>query len=258
MTNPELYSHQKSQHNPGEATPRGLAVEVIGRQGSIAWHDTDDVQSRGLPESVRATSGLGTLLDAYVTNPDFVPPQFIAVADGPGSFTGLRIAMTTAKTLAYAWNIPIIGIDSLAAIASMAVQDSAKNRMPVRVAINAYRGQVFTARFDASADPTTYDALARDDKQSDRSRLMSQDDWKHLLQTPDEAHLATGDSDAFQSADRQVWQFMETTQPIAQGVLALAMPRYQSGQSSSAIEAMPRYFRPSAAEEKADQRTALM
>ncbi|WEV60931.1 tRNA (adenosine(37)-N6)-threonylcarbamoyltransferase complex dimerization subunit type 1 TsaB [Streptococcaceae bacterium ESL0729] len=42
----------------------------------------------------------------------------IAVAEGPGSYTGLRIAVTTAKTLAYALKCELVGISSLEAIAA--------------------------------------------------------------------------------------------------------------------------------------------
>lgn len=43
--------------------------------------------------------------------------DLIAVSIGPGSFTGLRIGLATAEAIAYAWRIPICGVDTLKAMA---------------------------------------------------------------------------------------------------------------------------------------------
>ena len=63
----------------------------------------------------------------------------VAVSIGPGSFTGLRIGLAAAKALAYAWNIKIIGVPTLLALAYhfpsgtvLPMLDAQKNRAYVR------------------------------------------------------------------------------------------------------------------------------
>lgn len=64
----------------------------------------------------------------------------VAVSSGPGSFTGLRIGLATAKALAYAWRIKIIGVPTLLAMAAnfpaavtvLPMLDAQKNRAYVQ------------------------------------------------------------------------------------------------------------------------------
>ncbi|AOZ92305.1 tRNA (adenosine(37)-N6)-threonylcarbamoyltransferase complex dimerization subunit type 1 TsaB [Paenibacillus crassostreae] len=81
----------------------------------------------------------------------------IAVGIGPGSYTGTRIAVTAAKTLAWAWNIPVVGISSLHSVAyggySEAIHVEGRNQLNWIVPLmDARRGQVYTALFSTSDD----------------------------------------------------------------------------------------------------------
>lgn len=69
----------------------------------------------------------------------------IIVVNGPGSFTGIRIGLTIAKTLAWAKNIPIITISSLEAMVLSVDTDNIDYIVP---AIDARRNFVFAAIFD--------------------------------------------------------------------------------------------------------------
>lgn len=47
----------------------------------------------------------------------------VAVSKGPGSYTGLRIGVSTAKGLCYALDVPLVAVDSLESVAYLALQD---------------------------------------------------------------------------------------------------------------------------------------
>lgn len=68
----------------------------------------------------------------------------IAVSIGPGSFTGLRIGLATAKTLAYALKIPLVGVPSLAAMAYGCPVPG----VILAPMLDAQRGNVYQALFE--------------------------------------------------------------------------------------------------------------
>src|SRR6185503_2284284 len=77
----------------------------------------------------------------------------IAVGAGPGSFTGLRIGMATAKGIAFAANRPLWAVSSLAALADDAQRELATGQLDAEAgglicaALDARRGEVFAGCF---------------------------------------------------------------------------------------------------------------
>lgn len=67
----------------------------------------------------------------------------VAVSKGPGSFTGLRAGVATAKGLAFSLGVPLYGIATLDALAANAQPGDG----PVCAVLNARRGEVFCAFF---------------------------------------------------------------------------------------------------------------
>lgn len=92
----------------------------------------------------------------------------IAVAIGPGSYTGVRIGVSTAKSLAWALNIPIVGISSLEVIAYQGIH------FPSYICpfIDARRGMVYTGLFQDNKGALT-------NLHEETNVLM--DDWLDLL-----------------------------------------------------------------------------
>jgi tRNA threonylcarbamoyladenosine biosynthesis protein TsaB len=76
--------------------------------------------------------------------------QAIAVSQGPGSYTGLRIGVSAAKGLCFALNIPLITIDTLELLAKKIVIESGV----IIPMIDARRMEVFSAIFDTKHNKT--------------------------------------------------------------------------------------------------------
>ena len=72
----------------------------------------------------------------------------LAVATGPGSFTGLRVGLSAAKGLCHALDMPIMGISSLEALASQLRYSV----LPIAPILDSRKGELFTARFMWSND----------------------------------------------------------------------------------------------------------
>ena len=77
--------------------------------------------------------------------------DLIAVAAGPGSFTGLRIGVSAAKGLAWAWDIPCTACSTLESMAWNAVG----HRGEICAAMDARRSQVYNARFLSNGETIT-------------------------------------------------------------------------------------------------------
>lgn len=97
-----------------------LAIETSSLVSSVALLHEDTlkaeltIQAR-LTHSEQLMPHIADMLDkASVSKCEI---DGIAVAIGPGSFTGLRIGLATAKGLAFAWNIPIIGVETPTSLA---------------------------------------------------------------------------------------------------------------------------------------------
>lgn len=78
----------------------------------------------------------------------------IIVTTGPGSYTGIRIGVTTAKTLAYTLNLPLVGVSALRLMAA-----APNTELPVVSLIDARRGNAYIGYYQANA-PLAPDAHA--------------------------------------------------------------------------------------------------
>jgi tRNA threonylcarbamoyladenosine biosynthesis protein TsaB len=85
----------------------------------------------------------------------------IAVTLGPGTFTGVRVGVATARALCLALGKPVVGVTSLAAMVLRARQllKSEDASRPIVVAVDARKGMIYAQRFDGTAHEADVPAL---------------------------------------------------------------------------------------------------
>ena len=144
-----------------------LAVETSGRMGSVALAQGPkllaDMQFTGpMRHSAEVFPAIVALLEQFGKKPNQIEQVYISV--GPGSFTGLRIAVTLAKTTALANGAKIVAVDTLDCIAANVINFTAENveaaekenvlRQNERLAtiLDAKRSQFFIAVYEKTQD----------------------------------------------------------------------------------------------------------
>jgi tRNA threonylcarbamoyladenosine biosynthesis protein TsaB len=126
------------------STPR-LAV-AAARGADVLWEHASDPEAGERPAHGREL--LARVEEAAVAAGGWGAVETIAVGIGPGSYTGLRIGIATARGLAQALDKPLVPVVSLAALAD-GIRRSAGGTEPVLAVIDARRRQFFAGLYGA-------------------------------------------------------------------------------------------------------------
>lgn len=129
-----------------------LAFDTSSPTVTVAVHDgADVVVELTSAETMRHGEQLTPLVDDALRRVGITPPDLtaIAVGVGPGPFTGLRVGLVSARTMAHVLEIPVYGVCSLDVLAVEAVERGVVDG-PFVVASDARRREVYLATYDES------------------------------------------------------------------------------------------------------------
>jgi tRNA threonylcarbamoyladenosine biosynthesis protein TsaB len=238
-----------------------LALDTSTRQSSIALCTEDELfgeylWNAGTNHSVELLNYIKRMIAESQLSMQHL--DAVAVAIGPGSFNGVRVALATAKALAFALKKPLLGIGTLDIIAAQ----QQHWRAPVCAVLEAGRGELYAACY-------LFDQLAGDDgeltyrtqQQSGYLLLTPQRLASYLLEqanewvgVPGERHLppvlfcgemSDHSRQALHAQMQENALFLGANQSTRRGsvLAALALQRLQNGEEDDPLLLEPLYLR---------------
>jgi tRNA threonylcarbamoyladenosine biosynthesis protein TsaB len=222
--------------------PRALLIETSGRAGLAALARGDALLScRRLDEARRHARDLAPALAELLAEQGWKARELdvVFVSRGPGSYTGLRVGIMSAKTLAYANGCVLLGIETFAVIAHQAPKEADR----LDVLADAQQGKVYVQPFQRAADGWRAASDLTIERFEDWMARRDVRSWvSGLGLSVYKSRLPAGISTAAEC------------DPKADKLLELGLIRYRAGEQDDPWTLEPIYLRPSAAEEQWKQR----
>jgi len=131
-----------------------LSLETATTVCSVAITDGERIiAEKKLHEDKSHANQLTLLIEELLNNSEFKMSDIkaVAISEGPGSYTGLRIGLSTAKGLCYALAVPLIGVSTLKAMA-LEVSHSHKKGELLCPMIDARRMEVYTSLYSSTLE----------------------------------------------------------------------------------------------------------
>ncbi|MEX0938341.1 MAG: tRNA (adenosine(37)-N6)-threonylcarbamoyltransferase complex dimerization subunit type 1 TsaB [Pirellulales bacterium] len=223
-----------------------LSIETSIDLGSVAlWEAGEMLDQADMPPGQRTAQSLAPSVAALLAKRGWAPRdiRLVAVSIGPGSFTGLRIGVTTAKTFAYAVGAEVIGVSTIEAIAQRAAGDLVE----VAVAMDAQRGDVFAGTCRRSGGGVM--------RLTGPVELVPAQPWLEgrprgsYVTGPALRKLAERLPPGVTAVAPEFWS------PVAESGGLVGWRRFEAGDRDDLWKLAPLYFRRSAAEEKWEARS---
>lgn len=215
-----------------------LGVDTATKSGSIALVECDSRNSRTLAivplEGGTFSAQLVPQISELLKSRQLRTQQIdaLAVATGPGSFTGLRVGLAAVKGLAEILRKPIAAVSWLEAVARSAGQTGR-----VLAVLDAGRGELYCGEYEMTGSS---------------ARLMKQELLKldELLAAPSPARLVTPDENLAALASEHRRQVTRIEPLRADTIARIGFEKIQAGEVTSVEALDANYIRPSDAEMK--------
>lgn len=225
--------------------PTLLALDTSTEACSVALLRGDAIDERFVEAPREHMLRLLPMVDELLRTHCLQPGDLdgIVFARGPGSFTGLRIALGVVQGLAFGANLPVLPLSTLAVLAQTAATAAMAGSF-ILSAIDARMDEVYCAWFEVGADGLV---IARSEE-----RVCAPDAVSMIDTGGPWYGVGSGWNHASRLPSTQCRSFDATVLPRAAAALRLALPRWRAGERVAVEDALPVYLRDDVAWPKAN------
>ncbi len=211
-----------------------LAIETTTTVCSVALAENNTVLAKkSIDNGYSHAENVTPFIEQLINETGISTKQLsaIAVSQGPGSYTGLRIGISTAKGLCYALDIPLIAVDTLQAMAYGVIHQPYDYFVPM---IDARRMEVYTAVYDKNLNPI----------QTVHPEIITGQSFHSFLQQGKTVFFGNG-APKCKDIIEHPNAFFDTQNglPDAQNIVRLAFDKYKNRQFENLAYFEPQYLK---------------
>ena len=198
-----------------------LCIETSGKNCSVAlFEGLQLVSIREVhTEQFSHSENLHVFIEQVLKESNLQPKAIkaIAISAGPGSYTGLRIGVATAKGLCYGWDIPLIALPTLRILAEQVSYEFTDIEYIIPM-IDARRMEVFTSVYSHDFSPIL----------GERAEILTESTFDTYLNKGKTIFLGDGITKFQAICKHKNAYFWENKFPSAKQMGRLALEKYQS------------------------------
>jgi tRNA threonylcarbamoyladenosine biosynthesis protein TsaB len=224
---------------------RTIAIDTSHAAGTVAALAGPSVATRTLGVAGEHASRVALALDQAVADLGWglADTELVVVVRGPGSFTGLRVGVAAAKSIAWASGAKLVGVCGFEVIAHEAAGVMDGGRAPLHVAFEAGRGEVYAA--SATPDDVAFGWKISPPRLHLAAAWITSLPPRSLVTGPAVATLV----DTLTTASHRIAP-PEAWFPTALAAAKVGLLHADANQVDAAASLVPHYLRPSYAEER--------